>query len=106
VGRVKATGALLPGGAPPTAHAHRALPAVTGAPGLMLRRSYSYDAAPGDQGLLFISFQRHLGTFVRTQHTLEAGDALMAYTKTTGTGTFLIVPAWTPDRPLGSALFA
>lgn len=85
---------------PADAHVRRAHPLTSGS-GLMLRRGYSYDNGPSDRGLLFVSFQRQLRTFVATQHRLVEGDALMRYTTTTASATFLILPGFTPDRPLG-----
>jgi dye decolorizing peroxidase len=85
---------------PTDAHVRRAHPLTSGS-GLMLRRSYSYDNGPSDRGLLFISFQQDLRTFVATQHRLAEGDALMRFATTTASGTFLILPGFTRDRPLG-----
>ncbi|MBP2475555.1 deferrochelatase/peroxidase EfeB [Crossiella equi] len=89
---------------PADSHVRRAHPLTSGS-GLMLRRSYSYDDGPEDRGLLFISFQRDLRTFVATQHRLDEGDALMKYATPTASGTFLVLPGFSPDRPLGSSLF-
>lgn len=86
------------------AHVRRAHPLPSGAPGLMLRRSYSYSRGPQDQGLIFVAFQRSLLTFTRTQARMDEQDALMEFTRTTGSGTFLILPGFTADRPLGSTL--
>lgn len=86
------------------AHVRRAHPLPSGAPGLMLRRSYSYARGPQDQGLIFVAFQRSLLTFTRTQARMDERDALMEFTRTTASGTFLILPGFTPDRPLGSTL--
>lgn len=77
---------------PADAHVRRAHPLTSGS-GLMLRRSYSYDDGPDDQGLLFISFQRELRTFVATQHRLAEGDALMRYATTTASASFLVLPS-------------
>lgn len=84
---------------PADAHVRRAHPLTSGS-GLMLRRGYSYDNGPGDRGLLFVSFQKQLRTFVATQHRLVEGDALMRYATTTASATFLVLPGFTPDRPL------
>lgn len=86
------------------AHVRRAHPLPSGAPGLMLRRSYSYARGPGDQGLIFVSFQRSLQTFTKTQARMDESDALMEFTKATASGTFLILPGFTKDRPLGSTM--
>ncbi|WP_335982370.1 Dyp-type peroxidase [Streptomyces sp. CA2R106] len=119
-GRRRTSGAPLSGGAitadpslgaktpdgryliPADAHVRRANANAVGA-GLMLRRSYSTDAPAA--GLLFISFQNELRTFTSTLARMDDSDALLAFTTTTATGTFLILPGFTPHRPLGSTLF-
>ncbi|WP_225821680.1 Dyp-type peroxidase [Streptomyces naphthomycinicus] len=98
-------GAKTPDGrylVPVDAHARRANPTVVGA-GLMLRRSYSTDEpAPG---LLFISFQNDLRTFTATLTHMDTSDALLRFTTTTASATFLILPGFDRRRPLGSQLF-
>jgi dye decolorizing peroxidase len=69
---------------PADAHVRRANPLTSGS-GLMLRRSYNYD-----EGLLFISFQRELSTFVNTMHRMADGDALLRYATTTASAAFLV----------------
>ncbi|WP_344238081.1 Dyp-type peroxidase [Kribbella hippodromi] len=120
MGRHRDTGAPLSGGniaegpdlnaktpdgrylVPAGAHARRAHATAVGV-GLMLRRSYSIDdPAPG---LLFISFQNELRTFTATLTHMENGDALLPFTKTTASGTFLILPGYDEQHPLGSTLF-
>jgi len=123
IGRHRATGCPLSGGSvttlldlgaktqeggyvvPATAHARRADPGVTGV-GVMLRRGYNYVNGPEDQGLLFIAFHRELRTFTETQYQLDASDALMEHTLATASATFLVLPGFGPDTPLGSHLFA
>jgi dye decolorizing peroxidase len=83
---------------PADAHVRLAHPLTNGTT-LMLRRSYSTS-----EGLLFISFQRDLRTFVVTQSTMDERDALIAFTTVTASGTFLILPGFTADRPLGAGL--
>lgn len=119
-GRRRASGVPLSGGAvasgpdlgaktpdgrylvPVNAHVRRAHASVVGA-GLMLRRSYSIDEpAPG---LLFISFQNDLRTFTATLTHMDAADALLDFTTTTATGTFLILPGFDRQRPLGAGMF-
>ncbi|MFH8337876.1 Dyp-type peroxidase [Streptomyces sp. AM6-12] len=99
-------GAKTPDGrylVPADAHARRAHATVVGV-GLMLRRSYSIDApAPG---LLFISFQNDLRTFTATLTHMDAADALLGFTTTTASATFLILPGFDRQRALGSGLFA
>ncbi|WP_324788272.1 Dyp-type peroxidase [Streptomyces sp. H51] len=99
-------GAKTPDGrylVPADAHVRRANPAVVGA-GLMLRRSYSTDEpAPG---LLFISFQNDLRTFTATLTHMDTADALLRFTTTTASATFLILPGFDRQHPLGSRLFA
>ncbi|MYW92514.1 Dyp-type peroxidase [Amycolatopsis rubida] len=98
-------GAKTPDGrylVPAGAHVRRAHANVVGA-GLMLRRSYSMDApAPG---LLFVSFQNDLHTFTATLASMETADALLPFTTTTASGTFLVLPGFDEQRPLGSTLF-
>ncbi|MEO6082892.1 MAG: Dyp-type peroxidase [Umezawaea sp.] len=84
---------------PADAHVRVAHPLTSGT-GLMLRRSYS-----SPDGLLFISFQRDIRTFTATQSTMDERDALMRFVTTTATGSFLILPGFGPDRPLGSPLW-
>ncbi|MER7920574.1 MULTISPECIES: Dyp-type peroxidase [unclassified Streptomyces] len=98
-------GAKTPDGrylVPANAHVRRAHANVVGT-GLMLRRSYSVDEpAPG---LLFISFQNDLRTFTATLTHMDAADALLEFTTTTASGTFLILPGFDRQRPLGEGLF-
>ncbi|MFI1868876.1 Dyp-type peroxidase [Streptomyces jumonjinensis] len=98
-------GAKTPDGrylVPVDAHVRRANPNVVGV-GLMLRRSYSTDEpAPG---LLFISFQNDLRTFTATLTRMDASDALLPFTTTTASATFLILPGFDQQHPLGSHLF-
>ncbi|MDO0929450.1 Dyp-type peroxidase [Streptomyces sp. TG1A-8] len=98
-------GAKTPDGrylVPVDAHVRRANPAVVGV-GLMLRRSYSTDGpAPG---LLFIGFQNDLRTFTATLTHMDASDALLRFTTTTASATFLILPGFDRQHPLGSTLF-
>ncbi|UFU06796.1 Dyp-type peroxidase [Ruania halotolerans] len=87
---------------PARSHVRAAHPSFTGSH-LMLRRGYAFDNGGADSGLLFMCFQRELRTFVRTQQRLDEIDDLMDYTRVTASGTFLVLPGFTPDRPLGSA---
>ncbi|MFI9011559.1 Dyp-type peroxidase [Actinosynnema sp. NPDC053489] len=89
---------LIPAGA----HLRRAHSTAAGV-GLMLRRSYSFDdPAPG---LLFIAFQNDLATFTKTLTRMENGDALLPFTTTTASATFLVLPGFDERRPLGATLF-
>lgn len=90
---------------PNDAHVRRAHPLFSGAGRLMMRRGYSYRAAPDDQGLAFICFQRELQVFVRTQNSMDGGDRLLDFATTTGSGTFLVLPAWDGASPLGASLY-
>ncbi len=119
-GRRRASGAPLSGGTvasdpqlgaktpdgrylvPADAHVRRAHPGVVGA-GLMLRRSYSTDEP--SPGLLFISFQNDLRTFTKTLAHMDGSDALLGFTTTTATATFLVLPGFDHQRPLGAGLF-
>lgn len=71
---------------PIDAHVRRAHPMMAGA-GLMLRRSYNYA-----EGLLFISYQRELKTFVNTMYRMADGDALLRYATTTSSAAFRVPP--------------
>lgn len=122
IGRRRADGTPLTGGRPEDhvdlgaktpdgryvvahgAHVRRSNPNSSGS-GTMLRRSYSYDNGPDDAGLLFVSFQRQLRTFVATQHRLDEADDLMDFTTATASATFLVLPGATTDAPLGQHLF-
>lgn len=84
---------------PADAHVRRAHPLAAGT-GVMLRRSYNYDNGMADRGLLFISFQRELRTFVNTAYRMADGDALLRFATTTASAAFLILPGFTPGRPL------
>ncbi|MFF0148209.1 dye decolorizing peroxidase [Amycolatopsis sulphurea] len=99
-------GAKTPDGrylVPADAHIRRAHANVVGV-GSMLRRSYSMDSpAPG---LVFVSFQNDLRTFTATLAHMEGGDALLPFTTTTASGTFLILPGFDEGRPLGSTVFS
>ncbi|MEH0575304.1 MULTISPECIES: Dyp-type peroxidase [Streptomyces] len=98
-------GAKTPDGrylVPADAHVRRAHSTVVGV-GLMLRRSYGTDEpAPG---LLFISFQNDLRTFTATLTHMDTSDALLPFTTTTASATFLILPGFDRQHPLGSHLF-
>lgn len=120
VGRRESDGAPLSGGAqsdeaalgkkrddgeyfvPVDAHVRRAHPSFTGS-GLMLRRSYSYDNGGDDHGLVFVSFQKDLRTFVATQRRLDESDAMLAFATPRATLVFLALPGFGADRPLGAA---
>ena len=99
---------------PLRSHARAAHPSFTGSD-LMLRRGYAYANGPvtttdgatvDDQGLLFICFQRDLADFVRTQRRLDETDDLMAFATPVSSGSFLILPGFTRESPLGTPLFA
>jgi dye decolorizing peroxidase len=121
IGRRRIDGAPLSGGGPDDdvnlsartpegepvidAHAHvrAAHPSFTGSR-LMLRRGYAFDDGEQDAGLMFICFQQDLRTFVATQHRLDEVDALSAFSTPTASGTFLILPGFDAQHPLGSTL--
>jgi dye decolorizing peroxidase len=119
-GRSRATGVPLSGGTiasdpnlgaktadgrylvPADAHIRRANANVVGF-GLMLRRSYSTaDPAPG---LVFMSFQNDIRTFTNTLMHMDNSDALVQFTTTTASATFLILPGFDQQHPLGAPLF-
>lgn len=56
-------------------------------------------------GLLFISFQNDLRTFTNTLARMDDSDALLRFTTTTASATFLILPGFDQQRPLGAKLF-
>jgi dye decolorizing peroxidase len=87
---------------PASAHLRSAHSNVVGV-GLMLRRSYSTDEPT--PGLLFVSFQNDLRTFTSTLTHMEVGDALLGFTTTTASATFLILPGFDEQHPLGGTLF-
>ena len=119
IGRKRSTGAPLTGGGPRAhvdllaktpvgelitparSHVRAAHPSFTGS-ALMLRRGYAFDNGNGDAGLMFICFQRDLRTFVQTQYRLEETDDLLEYMTVTASATFLILPGFTPQQPLGA----
>ena len=87
---------------PADAHLRRSSALATGVP-LMLRRGYPVDD-PGP-GLLFVSFQSTLAAFVRTLQRMDESDRLMEFATATASAHFLVLPGFTPRRPLGSTLF-
>jgi dye decolorizing peroxidase len=89
---------------PARSHARGAHPSFTGS-GLMFRRSYSFENGT-ESGLVFISFQNELRIFVATQQRLDEVDDLMKYVTPTASGTFLMLPGFRAQDPLGSGLFA
>ena len=58
-----------------------------------------------ERGTLFRCFQRDLDTFVKTQRRLDEVDDLMGYVRLTATGSFLVLPGFTAEQPLGCTLF-
>ncbi|MCW1250594.1 Dyp-type peroxidase [Acaricomes phytoseiuli] len=118
IGRYKADGSPLSGGdrdaqvnlvartpegeyqIPARSHARAAHPSFSGSE-LMLRRSYGYEDG-SEAGLLFISFQNQLRTFVETQKRMDEMDSLMDFATPKASFTFLILPGFDQDRPLGS----
>lgn len=87
---------------PVASHARRSHALATGV-GLMFRRSYTMvDPEPG---LLFVSLQNSLDTFTKTMDRMSESDDLLALTTTTAVGSFLVLPGFDVDRPLGSTLW-
>lgn len=86
---------------PTDAHVRRAHAGAAGV-ALMLRRSYSMT---DPLGLVFVSFQNELRAFSATMSRMAEGDALLERTVSTATGTFLVLPGFDEERPLGSGLF-
>lgn len=89
---------------PARSHVRASHPSFTGS-ALMLRRGYAFDAGEDDRGLLFVCFQNELDTFVKTQRRLDEVDDLMAFAEPTASASFLVLPGFTREAPLGSALF-
>jgi dye decolorizing peroxidase len=93
---------------PVRSHVRAAHPSFTGS-ALMLRRGYAFDngrteTGDLDAGLYFVCYQNGLDTFVKTQRRLDEHDDLMSYATATASATFLILPGFTPDKPLGASL--
>jgi dye decolorizing peroxidase len=93
---------------PVRSHVRAAHPSFTGS-ALMLRRGYAFDngrteTGALDAGLYFVCYQNGLDTFVKTQRRLDEHDDLMSYATATASATFLILPGFTPDKPLGASL--
>lgn len=84
---------------PADAHVRWAHPLSAGVP-TMLRRSYNYDNGGDDRGLLFISFQRELRTFVNTAYRMADGDALLRFATTTASAAFHVLPGFSAGKPL------
>jgi dye decolorizing peroxidase len=89
---------------PAHSHVRAAHPSFTGSR-LMLRRGYVFGTESDDSGLMFVCFQNELDTFVKTQQRLDEVDDLMAFTEPTASGSFLVLPGFSRDSPLGSSLF-
>lgn len=89
---------------PARSHVRAAHPSFTGSR-LMLRRGYAFGTQPDDRGLMFICFQNEFDTFVKTQHRLDEVDDLMAFAEPTASASFLVLPGFTRDEPLGNTLF-
>jgi dye decolorizing peroxidase len=68
----------------------------------MLRRGFSYVNAEDDAGLLFICYQRDIGSFVQTQYRLDQGDDLLRFATPTASAAFLILPGYSGNKPLGA----
>jgi deferrochelatase/peroxidase EfeB len=76
---------------PADAHVRRVHPLANGG-ARILRRGYSYVNSPGDQGLLFLSFQRSPEQFIRIQRRIAARDAMSRFTEVRGSAVFFILP--------------
>ena len=55
-------------------------------------------------GLVFISYQNVVRTFVATQQRMDETDDLMDFARPTATAAFAILPGFDGQRPLGSTL--
>ncbi|WP_295839903.1 Dyp-type peroxidase [uncultured Microbacterium sp.] len=89
---------------PSDAHARAAHPSFTGS-ALMLRRSFSYHDSVDDHGHVFISYQREVETFSRTQLRLDEVDAMRTFVTPTATAAFAILPGHSAASGLGAGLF-
>ncbi len=93
---------------PDGSHARAAHPSFTGS-ALMARRSYAYrDLRPdgtSGPGLLFLSFQSDVAAFNKTQLRMDREDRLMDFATPTAEASFLVLPGFDTDRPLGATLF-
>ncbi|MGI5218771.1 Dyp-type peroxidase [Nocardia sp. CA-290969] len=76
----------------------------------IFRRVYNYDDPPGpgsvsNSGLLFVSFQRDIGTqFLPVQRRLDEFDALNEWTTPVGSAVFAIPPGIGRDSYIGEGL--
>ncbi|MHC5905534.1 Dyp-type peroxidase [Streptomyces sp. S6] len=67
----------------------------------MLRRGYTYDNGPADQGLLFLAYMRDPTLFTRVQERLTTHDDLHPYTEHRASAVAYIPPAPGPGEHLG-----
>lgn len=93
---------------PARSHIRAAHPSFTASP-LMMRRSYGFTQSDtrGSElaaGLLFISYQKSLATFVGTQRRMDEFDDLMSYATCTAECTFLVLPGFDRENPLGTSV--
>ncbi|MFK8912540.1 Dyp-type peroxidase [Streptomyces sp. YS-3] len=88
---------------PADAHVRVAQPRFDGG-ARILRRGYSYDNTPDDQGLLFLAYMRDPGLFTRVQRRLAGHDALGPFIEHYGSAVFFVPPAAGPEGALGSGV--
>ncbi|WP_223184224.1 Dyp-type peroxidase [Streptomyces sp. CBMA152] len=88
---------------PADAHVRLAHPRFDGG-ARMLRRGYSYDNGPDDQGLLFLAYLNDPELFVRVQRRLAAHDALNPYIEHYGSAVFFVLPGASGKEVLGSTV--
>ncbi|MEU1073067.1 MULTISPECIES: Dyp-type peroxidase [unclassified Streptomyces] len=88
---------------PADAHVRLAHPRFDGG-ARILRRGYSYDNTPDDQGLLFLAYMNDPGLFTRVQRRLAGQDALGPFIEHYGSAVFFVPPAAGPEGPLGSGV--
>ncbi|MBC9712735.1 Dyp-type peroxidase [Streptomyces sp. TRM66268-LWL] len=89
---------------PARAHVRAANPRLDGG-ARMLRRGYSYDNGPDDQGLLFLAFMRDPALFVRVQQRLGTEDDLSPFVVHRGSAVCYVLPGARPGQDLGATLF-
>ncbi|WP_344073640.1 Dyp-type peroxidase [Streptomyces crystallinus] len=88
---------------PADAHVRLAHPRFDGG-ARILRRGYSYDNAPDDQGLLFLAYMNDPDLFARVQRRLAGHDALGPFVEHYGSAVFFVPPGAGPQRPLAEGV--
>ncbi|MER6568165.1 Dyp-type peroxidase [Streptomyces sp. NPDC001093] len=79
------------------AHVRAASPRYDGG-ARMLRRGYTYDNGPADQGLLFLAYMRDPTLFTRVQERLTTRDDLHPYTEHRASALAYVPPTPAPGE--------